>query len=83
MSSRRSKIQYSYEDYIKTLSAEDLESYKKRLAPLIEIIESASSDRDVLNKAKTYDSEHGTDMFGEAVHFATYCIACSKFDCDC
>lgn len=83
MSRRRTKIKYSYEDYIKTLSPEELQSYNKSLAPLIRIIMSGAADREVLEQAKTYDSEHGTDMFGSAVKFASYCIACSKFDCDC
>ncbi len=83
MSRRRKKIEYCYEDYIKAMSAEELARYKKSLAPLVAIMGNAASDREILDQAKAYDAEHGTDMFGEAVHFASYCIACSKFDCDC
>ncbi len=83
MSRRRNKIKYSYDDYVKTLSGDAVSSFLERLAPLIAIIESAESDREILDQAKAYDAEHGTDMFGEAVQFTVYCIACSKFSCDC
>jgi len=83
MSSRRNKIKYCYEDYVKSLPAEEAASYQKSLAPLVVIMESANTDREILDQAKTYDAKHGTDMFGEAVHFKVYCIACSKFACDC
>lgn len=81
--SRRNKIKYSYDDYLKTLSAREAVALKERLAPLVAIIESAASDREIIEQAKIYDAEHGTDMFGEAVQFTVYCIACSKFACDC
>lgn len=81
--SRRNKIKYSYDDYLKTLSAREAVALKERLAPLVAIIESAESDREIIEQAKIYDAEHGTDMFGEAVQFTVYCIACSKFACDC
>lgn len=81
--SGRNKIKYSYEDYISTLSGDELTVCKKRLAPLISILEESENDREILSKMKAYDTEHGTDMFAEAIQFTVYCIACSKFACDC
>lgn len=83
MSRRRNKIQYCYEDYVKTLPMEKVAAYNESLAPLIAIMKNAATDREILDQSKAYDAEHGTDVFGSAVHFTVYCIACSKFDCDC
>jgi hypothetical protein len=79
----RKKIEFCYLDYIQTLSDEELGGVQERLAPLVTIMEKAASDRDIIAEAKSYDAEHGTDMFGEAIKFTAYCLACSKFDCDC
>lgn len=83
MSRRRSKIKYCYEDYVKTLPTEEVAAYNDGLSTLITIMENATTDREILDQAKAYDAEHGTDVFGQAVHFTAYCIACSKFECDC
>lgn len=68
---------------MKNCSAAEQADYQKRFAPLIDIISRAEDDKEVMNLAKVYDSQNGTDMFAEAVHLTVYCIACSKFDCDC
>jgi hypothetical protein len=68
---------------MKTLSAEEKTTYQQNFAPLIEIIAEAEDDKAVMAIAKAYDAENGTEMFAEAVHLTVYCIACSKFDCDC
>ncbi|THB76770.1 MAG: hypothetical protein D6B25_08995 [Desulfobulbaceae bacterium] len=83
MSRRRKKIEYCYNDYIKTMSEEEATVYKTRLAPLIEIMARSTSDHEIMNQAKAYDAEHGTDIFEAAVQLTVYCIACSKFACDC
>ncbi|WP_073613931.1 hypothetical protein [Desulfopila aestuarii] len=64
-------------------SAVEKAEYQEQFAPLIDIITRAEDDKEVMALAKAYDSEHGTEMFAEAVHLTVYCIACSKFDCDC
>lgn len=83
MARKRNKIRYCYEDYIKNCTAEQKAGYRQQFAPLIEILSLAEDDREIMAMAKAYDSEHGTEMFAEAVHLTVYCIACGKFDCDC
>lgn len=83
MARKRNKIRYCYEDYLKNCSDQEGADYQQRFAPLIEIMAAAEDDREIMAKAKAYDSEHGTEMFAEAVHLTVYCIACGKFDCDC
>lgn len=83
MARKRNKIQYCYEDYMKNCSAEEKSAYQEQFAPLIEIIGRADGDKEVMAMAKEYDAENNTEMFAEAVHLTVYCIACSKFDCDC
>lgn len=68
---------------MRTSSAEHQAQYRKKYQGLISIIEETDGDRQIMAKAKEYDAEHGTEMFAEAVHLTVYCIACSKFDCDC
>lgn len=68
---------------MKTVTAEEKTRYQRQFAPLIAIISRAEDDREIMDMAKKYDSEHTTEMFAEAVHLTVYCIACSKFDCDC
>lgn len=68
---------------MRTSSAEHQAQYRKKYQGLISIIEETDGDRQIMAKAKEYDTEHGTEMFAEAVHLTIYCIACSKFDCDC
>jgi len=80
---KRTKIRYCYEDFIKNSSAGEKAEYQARFAPLIDIISRAEDDKEVMALARAYDSEHGSEMFAEAVHLTVYCIACSKFDCDC
>ncbi|SHO49044.1 hypothetical protein SAMN02745220_02646 [Desulfopila aestuarii DSM 18488] len=83
MARKRTKIRYCYEDYMNNSSAVEKAEYQEQFAPLIDIITRAEDDKEVMALAKAYDSEHGTEMFAEAVHLTVYCIACSKFDCDC
>ena len=83
MARKRRKINYCYQDYKSTLSEEERTDYQKRFAPLIDIMVNAADDREIMTLAKAYDSEHQTTMFEEAVHLTVYCIACSKFNCDC
>lgn len=83
MARKRNKIRYCYEDYMKNISEEEKKDYRRRFAPLIDIISRADSDKEVMAMAKDYDAEQGTALFAEAVHLTVYCIACSKFDCDC
>jgi len=83
MARKRNKIRYCYEDYMKHSSEEVQAEYKERYAPLIEIMAKAEDDREIMALAKEYDARQGTEMFAEAVHLTVYCIACSKFDCDC
>lgn len=83
MPRRRNKIKYCYEDYMNNCPPEEKESYQQKFAPLIDIIGKAGDDKEVMALAKKYDSERQTEMFAEAVHLTVYCIACSKFDCDC
>lgn len=83
MARRRSKIRYCYEDYINTLSETEQADYQQQFGPLIDIMDRAESDKEIMALAKTYDKENGSSMFEEAVHLTVYCIACSKFDCDC
>lgn len=80
---RRKKIQYCYEDYMKTLPAEERTSYQEKFAPLVQIIEDAENDKAIMAQAREFDAANGTAMFEEAVHLTVYCIACSKFNCDC
>ncbi len=80
---KRTKIRYCYEDYMKTLSDEEITDYQQRFMPLINIIAEAEDDKAVMAMAKEYDTQHGSEIFAEAVHLTVYCIACSKFDCDC
>jgi len=80
---KRTKIRYCYEDYMKNCSAAEQAEYQAQFAPLIDIISRAEDDKEVMDLAKSHDSKHGTEMFAEAVHLTVYCIACSKFDCDC
>lgn len=80
---KRNKIRFCYEDYMKNVSTEEKAVYQRQFGPLIDIISRADDDKEVMSMAKLYDSEHGTEMFTEAVHLTVYCIACSKFDCDC
>lgn len=80
---QRNKIQYCYEDYIKSISEHEKVEYQEKFGPLIDIISQADGDKAIMALAKTYDAENGTEMFAEAVHLTVYCIACSKFDCDC
>lgn len=83
MARKRNKIRYCYEDYMNTLSTAERGDYQQRFAPLIDIMAQAEDDREIMALAKAYDSNHNTAMFDEAVHLTVYCIACSKFDCDC
>ena len=83
MTRKRTKIRYCYEDYMTTLPETTRTEYQQRFAPLINIIDGAEDDKEIMALAKAYDSEHQTAMFDEAVHLTVYCIACSKFDCDC
>ncbi len=83
MARKRNKIEYCYEDYMKNTSEEEKMDYREKFGPLIDIISQADGDREVMAMAKAYDAENGTEMFTEAVHLTMYCIACSKFDCDC
>jgi hypothetical protein len=68
---------------MKNISAEEKLKYQNLYNPLIDIISRAEDDKEVMAMAKEYDTAHGTEMFAEAVHLTVYCIACSKFDCDC
>jgi hypothetical protein len=68
---------------MKTLSDDEKTDYQQKFMQLISIIAEAEDDKAVMAMAKEYDAEHGTEMFAEAVHLTVYCIACSKFDCDC
>lgn len=68
---------------MKNCSAEEKAEYQVRFAPLIDIISQAEDDKEIMALAKTYDIENNAEMFAEAVHLTVYCIACSKFDCDC
>ncbi len=83
MARKRNKIRYCYEDYMKNSREEENAMYQQQFAPLIEIISKAGDDKEVMALAKEYDNEHGTEMFTEAIRLTVYCIACSKFDCDC
>jgi hypothetical protein len=83
MARKRRKIQYCYEDYMKNISAEEKAEYQSRFGPLIDIIERSDDDREVMTLSREFDQANGTKMFDEAVHLTVYCIACSKFDCDC
>ena len=83
MARNRYKIKYCYEDHMQNISAEEKHTYQQEYAPLIDILSQADNDKDVMAMAKIYDSENSTEMFAEAVHLMIYCIACSKFDCDC
>lgn len=83
MARKRNKIQYCYEDYIKNISDGEKNQYLEKFGPLVDIINQADGDKEVMAMAKAYDAENGTEMFAEAVHLTVYCIACSKFDCDC
>lgn len=83
MARGRNKIRYCYEDYMKTVTDEERLEYQRKYAPLIEIIAKGENDKQIMAMAKEYDSNHSTEMFSEAVHLTVYCIACSKFDCDC
>lgn len=80
---KRYKIKYCYEDHMNNISAEEKTAYQHNFSPLIDIISRADDDKTAMAMAKQYDSENGTEMFAEAVHLMVYCIACSKFDCDC
>jgi len=68
---------------MKNSPAGEKAAYQTRFAPLVDIITRTEDDREIMALAKAYDAEHGTEMFAEAVHLTVYCIACSKFDCDC
>lgn len=83
MARGRNKIRYCYEDYMKTVSDGERLAYQQKYGPLIDIITRAENDRQIMAMAKAYDGDHATEMFAEAVHLTVYCIACSKFDCDC
>ncbi|WP_419174600.1 hypothetical protein [Desulfosediminicola sp.] len=83
MARGRNKIRYCYEDYMKTVTDTERLEYQRRYAPLIDIIARGENDREVMTMAREYDSEHSTEMLAEAIHLTVYCIACSKFDCDC
>jgi hypothetical protein len=80
---KRTKIRFCYEDYMKNCPVEERDGYQQRFAPLIEIIARAEDDREVMELAREYDQANGTELFAEAVHLTVYCIACSKFDCNC
>lgn len=83
MARKRNKISYCYHDYMKNVSAEEKSGYQQQFAPLIDIISRAEDDKEIMAMAKGHDSKNGTEMFAEAVRLTVYCIACSKFDCDC
>ncbi len=79
----RSKIKFCYEDYRKSVTAEEFDRFKEKFAPLVDIIMSAQHDAEVLERAKHFDADNGTDIFSEAVNFTIYCIACHRVDCTC
>lgn len=83
MARKRKKIQFCYEDYMKNISETEKAEYQQKFAPLVEIIAKADGDKEVMAMAREYDTANDTKMFDEAVHLTVYCIACSKFDCDC
>jgi len=80
---KRKKIAFSYNDYLSTLTAEEKGQYRKEIGALEEIIYSSGDDEEIMRRARDFDSEHGTDTFGQAVNLISYCIACHKFDCNC
>ena len=83
MARKRYKIKYCYEDYMNNVADGEKADYQNKFGPLIDIISRAEDDKEAMAMAKKYDSDNGTLMFDEAVHLMVYCIACSKFDCDC
>ncbi len=83
MARSRNKIRYCYNDYLEHSDEEERERYQRLFAPLAAILETTEDDRQIIDQARRYDSEHGTEIFAEAVRLTAYCIACHKMDCDC
>ncbi len=80
---RRDKIKFSYENYITTLTEEELAAYNTQFAPLIDMISESAGDAEIMERAKAFDAENDADMFSEAVNMKVYCIPCQKVQCDC
>lgn len=68
---------------MKTISEEEGKSYQEKYKDFIDIIYSSEDDDEIMTRVKTYDAEHGTDFFSEAVNFKVYCVACHRVDCIC
>ncbi len=83
MARKRDKIKFCLDDYLTTLSPEEISTYLLDNSALLSIIHTGATDEKILSEAKKYDEENGTDLFSEVITFRIYCIACHKFDCDC
>lgn len=80
---KRKKIQFSYEDYCRTIGDQERSEFQSQYRPLIEIIYAAGDDQEILERSREYDVLHHTDIFSLAIDFKTYCIACHRVDCVC
>lgn len=83
MARSRNKIHYCFNDYLEHCDEEERQRYQRCFAPLAAILTETEDDRQIIDQARRYDSEHGTEIFTEAVRLTAYCIACHKMDCDC
>jgi hypothetical protein len=80
---KRKKIAFCFQDYCKTLTDAERAQYQESIRPLIDIIAESKYDDEIMQRARQYDAEHNTDLFGEAVNLKTYCVACHRVDCTC